>query len=64
VTTNQILHIVFIFLPLLWILGLMSPLEALCLWAAEQTVIFLFGGSAMAISPTWVEKNIFGSTAD
>lgn len=49
--TNQTLHVVFVLLPLLWIMGLLPPLEALFLWAAEQTMILLFGGSAMASSP-------------
>nr|XP_020669346.1 pecanex-like protein 4 isoform X1 [Pogona vitticeps]XP_020669347.1 pecanex-like protein 4 isoform X1 [Pogona vitticeps]XP_020669349.1 pecanex-like protein 4 isoform X1 [Pogona vitticeps]XP_020669350.1 pecanex-like protein 4 isoform X1 [Pogona vitticeps]XP_020669351.1 pecanex-like protein 4 isoform X1 [Pogona vitticeps]XP_020669352.1 pecanex-like protein 4 isoform X1 [Pogona vitticeps] len=46
--TNQILHIVFLFLPLLWILGILPPLDALFLWAMEQVLELGLGGSPMS----------------
>lgn len=46
--TNQALHIVFACLPVLWVLGVLPPLEALLLWGAEQGYIFMLGGSPMA----------------
>ncbi|KAK7104932.1 pecanex-like protein 4 [Littorina saxatilis] len=46
--TNQALHIVFACLPLLWLLGVLPPLEALLLWVAEQVHVFMLGGSPMA----------------
>ncbi|XP_071963910.1 pecanex-like protein 4 [Antedon mediterranea] len=44
---NQILHVVFIFLPLLWSLAVLPPLDALLLWLMEQCLSIL-GGSPVA----------------
>ncbi|XP_042799331.1 pecanex-like protein 4 isoform X1 [Panthera leo] len=46
--TNQILHILFIFLPFLWALGTLPPPDALFLWAMEQILEFGLGGSSMS----------------
>ncbi|XP_027426411.1 pecanex-like protein 4 isoform X1 [Zalophus californianus] len=45
---NQILHILFIFLPFLWALGTLPPPDALFLWAMEQVLEFGLGGSSMS----------------
>ncbi|CAL9686501.1 unnamed protein product [Knipowitschia caucasica] len=45
---SQILHVVFIFLPLMWALGMLPPLDALLLWAMEQILVFGLGGSPMS----------------
>ncbi|XP_029422533.1 pecanex-like protein 4 isoform X2 [Nannospalax galili] len=45
---NQILHILFIFLPFLWALGTLPPPDALLLWAVEQVLAFGLGGSSMS----------------
>ncbi|XP_008562757.1 PREDICTED: pecanex-like protein 4, partial [Galeopterus variegatus] len=45
---NQILHILFIFLPFLWALGTLPPPDALFLWAMEQVLQFGLGGSSMS----------------
>ncbi|KAM6170699.1 pecanex-like protein 4 isoform 3-T3 [Erethizon dorsatum] len=45
---NQILHILFIFLPFLWAIGTLPPPDALFLWAMEQVLEFGLGGSAMS----------------
>lgn len=45
---NNILHIVFCILPLLWILGVIPPFDALSLWATEQFLVFCLGGSYMS----------------
>ncbi|KAF6131995.1 pecanex 4 [Phyllostomus discolor] len=45
---NQILHILFIFLPFLWALGVLPPPDALFLWAMEQILEFGLGGSPMS----------------
>ncbi|KAG7277328.1 hypothetical protein CRUP_005862 [Coryphaenoides rupestris] len=45
---SQVLHVLFLFLPLLWALGMLSPLDALLLWAMEQTLVFGLGGSPMS----------------
>ncbi|XP_056151642.1 pecanex-like protein 4 [Lampris incognitus] len=47
-TANQVLHVLFLFLPLLWALGLLSPPDALLLWVMEQVLVFGFGGSPMS----------------
>ncbi|XP_076463773.1 pecanex-like protein 4 [Babylonia areolata] len=47
-TTNQTLHIVFACLPLLWLLGVLPPLESLLLWVGEQVHVFMLGGSPLA----------------
>ncbi|XP_004612442.2 pecanex-like protein 4 [Sorex araneus] len=46
--TNQILHILFIFLPFLWALGTLPPPDALFLWAMEQVLEFVLGGSPVS----------------
>ncbi|XP_006891838.1 PREDICTED: pecanex-like protein 4-like [Elephantulus edwardii] len=45
---NQILHILFIFLPFLWALGTLPPPDALFLWTMEQVLEFGLGGSPMS----------------
>uniref|UniRef100_A0A8C7ELT2 Pecanex-like protein n=1 Tax=Neovison vison TaxID=452646 RepID=A0A8C7ELT2_NEOVI len=45
---NQILHILFIFLPFLWALGILPPPDSLFLWAMEQVLEFGLGGSSMS----------------
>lgn len=46
--TSQVLHVVFLVLPLLWALGMLSPLDALLLWGMEQALVFGLGGSPMS----------------
>ncbi|XP_066550869.1 pecanex-like protein 4 [Amia ocellicauda] len=46
--TSQVLHVVFLFLPLLWALGVLSPVDALFLWGMEQVLVFGLGGSPMS----------------
>ncbi|XP_054652606.1 pecanex-like protein 4 [Dunckerocampus dactyliophorus] len=45
---SQILHVIFLFLPLLWALGILPPLDALFLWGMEQVLVFGLGGSPMS----------------
>lgn len=45
---SQILHVLFLFLPLLWALGMLPPLDALLLWGMEQILVFGLGGSPMS----------------
>ncbi|NWH95221.1 PCX4 protein, partial [Aegithalos caudatus] len=46
--TNQILHVLFLFLPFLWAMGILPPLDALFLWGMEQLLEFGLGGSPMS----------------
>ncbi|XP_030628932.1 pecanex-like protein 4 [Chanos chanos] len=46
--TSQVLHVLFLVLPLLWALGTLSPLDALILWGMEQSLVFGLGGSPMS----------------
>ncbi|KAM8807238.1 pecanex-like protein 4 [Eudromia elegans] len=46
--TNQILHIIFLFLPVLWAMGILPPLDALFLWGMEQLLEFGLGGSPLS----------------
>ncbi|XP_073427369.1 pecanex-like protein 4 isoform X2 [Dendrobates tinctorius] len=48
VLANKVLHVVFLFLPFLWALGILPPLDALVLWGMEQILEFILGGSPMA----------------
>ncbi|KAM9294127.1 pecanex-like protein 4 [Gastrophryne carolinensis] len=48
ILANKILYVVFLFLPFLWALGILPPLDALVLWGMEQTLEFVLGGSAMS----------------
>lgn len=45
---SQVLHVLFLFLPLLWAFGLLPPLDALLLWGMEQALVFGLGGSPMS----------------
>uniref|UniRef100_A0A7N8XMQ2 Pecanex-like protein n=1 Tax=Mastacembelus armatus TaxID=205130 RepID=A0A7N8XMQ2_9TELE len=45
---SQVLHVLFLFLPLLWALGILPPLDALFLWGMEQALVFGLGGSPMS----------------
>ena len=44
----QVLHVVFVVLPVLWALGTLPPPDALLLWAMEQILVLGLGGSPMA----------------
>ncbi|XP_040267141.1 pecanex-like protein 4 [Bufo bufo] len=48
VLANKVLHVVFLFLPFLWALGILPPLDALVLWGMEQILEFILGGSPMS----------------
>uniref|UniRef100_A0A8C5DVJ8 Pecanex-like protein n=1 Tax=Gouania willdenowi TaxID=441366 RepID=A0A8C5DVJ8_GOUWI len=45
---SQVLHVLFLFLPLLWAFGILPPLDALLLWGMEQALVFGLGGSPMS----------------
>ncbi|KAM6462587.1 pecanex-like protein 4 isoform 1-T5 [Liasis olivaceus] len=45
---NQVMHIIFLSLPLLWTLGILPPLDALFLWGMEQVLELGLGGSPMS----------------
>ncbi|NXX95095.1 PCX4 protein, partial [Centropus bengalensis] len=45
---NKILHVIFLFLPFLWAMGILPPLDALVLWGMEQLLEFGLGGSPMS----------------
>lgn len=47
-SVDKALHILFAFLPLLWTLGILPPLDALFSWLAEQVLVLVLGGSPMA----------------
>lgn len=48
VSVDKALHILFPFLPLLWILGILPPLDAVFSWLAEQALVLVLGGSPLA----------------
>ena len=48
---NQILHVIFALLPVLWLSGLLPPAEVLVLGMLEQAQIFLLGGTPLASLP-------------
>nr|XP_021148503.1 pecanex-like protein 4 isoform X3 [Columba livia] len=54
--TNQILHIVFLFLPFLWAMGILPPLDALFLWGMEQLLEFGLGGSPMSSNTKEIQR--------
>ncbi|XP_060781122.1 pecanex-like protein 4 isoform X1 [Neoarius graeffei] len=45
---SQVMHVLFLLLPVLWALGMLPPLDALIFWIMEQSLIHTLGGSAMA----------------
>ncbi|XP_064279044.1 pecanex-like protein 4 isoform X3 [Passer domesticus] len=54
--TNQILHILFLFLPFLWAMGILPPLDALFLWGMEQLLEFGLGGSPMSSNTKEIQR--------
>ncbi|XP_075609434.1 pecanex-like protein 4 isoform X2 [Balearica regulorum gibbericeps] len=54
--TNQILHIIFLFLPFLWAMGILPPLDALFLWGMEQLLEFGLGGSPMSSNTKEIQR--------
>lgn len=53
---SQVLHVLFLFLPLLWALGILPPLDALILWGMEQALVFGLGGSPMSSNLRYILK--------
>lgn len=53
---SQVLHVLFLFLPLLWAFGILPPLDALLLWGMEQALVFGLGGSPMSSNLRYVLK--------
>lgn len=45
---NQILYVIMVLLPVLWLVGLLPPLDALFSWLGEQVLVLAFGGTYMA----------------
>lgn len=45
---NFSLHILFVFLPVLWTTGFLPPIDSLVLWGAEYTVKLILGGGTNA----------------
>ncbi|XP_038584536.1 pecanex-like protein 4 [Micropterus salmoides] len=58
---SQVLHVLFLFLPLLWALGILPPLDALLLWGMEQVLVFGLGGSPMSSNLRLL--SMFGASA-
>lgn len=53
---SQVLHVLFLFLPLLWALGILPPLDALLLWGMEQALVFGLGGSPMSSNLRYTQQ--------
>lgn len=45
---DQVLHVVFLFLPVFWVFGVLAPVDTFLMYVLEQCHVFLFGGSYMA----------------
>uniref|UniRef100_A0A3Q4MJA8 Pecanex-like protein n=1 Tax=Neolamprologus brichardi TaxID=32507 RepID=A0A3Q4MJA8_NEOBR len=60
---SQVLHVLFLFLPLLWAFGILPPLDALLLWGMEQTLVFGLGGSPMSSNLRYQLLLMFGVSA-
>ena len=45
---SKVLYIVMAILPLLWVVGILPPLDALFPWLGEQVLVFALGGTYMA----------------
>lgn len=50
-TADQVVHVVFVSLPVLWLLGLLPPAQVFILWLLEQVHVWLQGGSPAASTP-------------
>ena len=47
-SVNQVLHILFVFLPLIWSSGILPPIDVVFQWAFEQLLVFALGGSPVS----------------
>ncbi|KAK7068275.1 hypothetical protein SK128_016758, partial [Halocaridina rubra] len=56
-------HLVFVTSPLLWILGILPPIDALILWSLEQWIVIALGGSPLASSGRLIIQAVFGTLA-
>jgi len=54
--TDQVMHVVFVFLPVFWTLGVLAPVDTFLLYVLEQTHVHLFGGSYTASDIRLVDK--------
>ena len=43
-----IIYCVMSSLPILWIFGILPPIDALVFWTMEQSILHIMGGSSMA----------------
>ncbi|XP_028857326.1 pecanex-like protein 4 isoform X3 [Denticeps clupeoides] len=58
----QVLHVLFVTLPVLWALGTLPPPDALLLWALEEILVLGLGGSPMATNLRLVLMFLFTLT--
>lgn len=59
---SQVMHVLFLLLPVLWALGMLPPLDALIFWIMEQSLIHTLGGSAMATNCRYTHAKLALST--
>ena len=56
---NVLGYLIFMTLPIIWLLGLLPPFEVLLLWIIEQTQIIIFGGtSSVKLLKTFIQFGI------
>ena len=56
---NGLGYLIFMTLPIIWLLGLLPPFEVLLLWIIEQTQIIIFGGtSSVKLLKTFIQFGI------
>ena len=48
VTVDDVLHFYFCLLPVLWMLSVLPPLDALFPWFCEQLIMHVFGGGPVS----------------
>ncbi|XP_042893871.1 pecanex-like protein 4 isoform X2 [Penaeus japonicus] len=56
-----ICHLIFIFLLILWLLGVMPPIDALVFWLLEQWIVVGLGGSPVSSDGHLIAYSFFGT---
>ncbi|XP_069945486.1 pecanex-like protein 4 isoform X2 [Cherax quadricarinatus] len=58
---DGLFHMVFVMCPVLWLFGILPPIDAYILWLLEQWLVVGLGGSPMSSTPRLLGQVFFGS---
>ncbi|CAL4089891.1 unnamed protein product, partial [Meganyctiphanes norvegica] len=58
---NVVVHVLFVVCPVLWVLGILPPIDAFFLWILEQWLVIILGGSQMSSNGRLIIQTVFGT---